>query len=142
MLEDKTPLRDTDRVRSESREKKSQLQLKQGNKMICAQARNIKKLGAAPGSAVVVRRVDPSVISHAIGIVGIVYQIPKGGGARVATILGNLSNGSMRGHWWVSADQYKPKFQVDENVNINPKLDMICQQIISFGYNKTMLQQS
>ena len=57
--------------------------------MIWMQGSNIAKKGAAPGAVVTVK-VDHRVVSHAIGIVGIIYQISKYGGARIATIAGIL----------------------------------------------------
>jgi hypothetical protein len=95
----------------------------------------MKPQGATSGAVVVVK-VDYRAISHAIGIVGIIYKIAKGGGARIArTVTGILSNGSRRGHWWIPADQYAVKFGAKELANINPKLEIIHQAIISGEYN-------
>ena len=121
MLEKKTPLRDTDRAQAESQEKRRQLQLKQGNKMIWDQEKSMKLKGATPGAVVVVK-VDYRAVSHAIRIVGIIYKIANCGGAQIAMVTGILSNGSRRGHWWIPADQYVVKFGAKELANINPKL--------------------
>jgi hypothetical protein len=59
--------------------------------------RDMKLQGVTPGAVVVVK-VDYRAVSHAIGIVGIAYKIIKGGGGRIATVMGILSNGSRRGH--------------------------------------------
>jgi hypothetical protein len=83
----------------------------------------------------VVVKVDYCAISHAIGILGIVYKIANGGGAQIATVTGMLSNGSRRGHWWIPADQFMVKFGAKELANINPKLEIIRWAIISGEYN-------
>ncbi len=51
----KTPLREADRVCSESKERKCLCQIKQANKMICTQGKLMQKLGASPGAVVVVK---------------------------------------------------------------------------------------
>jgi thiamine monophosphate kinase len=52
--EDKTPLRQTDVIQSESQEKKRQRQLEQAQKMMKLQGSDIASKGAAPGAVVVV----------------------------------------------------------------------------------------
>jgi hypothetical protein len=93
------------------------------------------KLQGATPSAVLVVKVDYPAISHTIGIVGIVDKIAYGSGAQIATKRGSLSNGPRRGQWWIPADQYVIKFGAKELANINPKLKIICQAIISGEYN-------
>jgi hypothetical protein len=79
-MEEKTPLRDADRIQTESHEKKRMAQITQANRMICQQGKEIEKQGGSPGAVVVVQ-VDYQVVSHAIGIVGVIYQIASTGGA-------------------------------------------------------------
>jgi hypothetical protein len=68
-MDEKTPLRDADRVRSELHEKKCMAQIKQANRMIRQQGKDIENQGGGPGAVVVVQ-VDYWAVSHAIGIVG------------------------------------------------------------------------
>jgi hypothetical protein len=51
----KTPLRDADRIQTESHEKKHMAQITQANRMICQQGKEIKKQGRSPGAVVVVQ---------------------------------------------------------------------------------------
>ncbi len=44
----------------------------------------------------VVVQVDYRAVSHAIGIVGVIFQIASSGGARIATLAGLLSTGSKK----------------------------------------------
>jgi hypothetical protein len=90
LMEEKTPLRDADQVRSESHEKKHMAKIEQVNRMICQQGKDIKNQGGTPGAVVVVQ-VDYRMVSHAIRIVGVMYQITSTGGARIATGAGLLS---------------------------------------------------
>jgi hypothetical protein len=80
LMEEKTPLRDADRIQTELHEKKRMAQITQANRMICQQGKDIEKQGGSPGAVVVVQ-VDYPVVSHAIGIVGVIYQIASTGGA-------------------------------------------------------------
>jgi hypothetical protein len=59
-------------------------QLTQANRIICQQGKDIANQGGSP-DAVVVVQVDYRVFSHAIGIVGVIFQIASSGGARIAT---------------------------------------------------------
>ena len=113
-LEEKTPMRVTVRVQADSQEKKRQLHLKQGNKTIQDQEKSMKLQGATTPSAVVIVKVDYCTIRGAIEIVGIIYKIANGGGARIATVKQILSNRPRRGHWWIPADQYVVKFGAKE----------------------------
>jgi hypothetical protein len=99
LMEEKTPLRDADQVRSESNEKKRMVQLTQENRMICQQGKDIANQGGSPGAVVVVQ-VDYRAVSHAIGIVGVFFQIASSGGSRTATLAGLLSTGSKKANWW------------------------------------------
>jgi hypothetical protein len=112
-LEEKTPMRVTVRVQADSQEKKRQLHQKQGNKTIQDQEKSMKLQGATP-SAVVIVKVDYCTIRGAIEIVGIIYKIANGSGARIATVKQILSNRPRRGHWWIPADQYMVKFGAKE----------------------------
>jgi hypothetical protein len=47
----------------------------------------------------VVLQVDYQAVSHAIGIVGGIYQIASAGGARIATVAVLLSTGSKKANW-------------------------------------------
>jgi hypothetical protein len=85
-MDEKTPLRDADQVRSELHEK---TQIEQANRMICPQGKGIENQGGTP-DAVVVVQVDYWVVSHAIGIVGVIHQIASTGGAQIATVAGLL----------------------------------------------------
>ncbi len=105
LMEEKTPLRDADRVCSESNEKKHMAQLTQANRMIRQQEKDIVNQGGSPGAVVVVQ-VEYRAVSHAIGIVGVIFQIASSGGARIATVAGLLSTGSKKANWWIPADKY------------------------------------
>ncbi len=70
-------------------------QITQANRMICQQGNKIENQGGSPGAVVVVQ-VDYQAVSHAIGIVGVIYQIASTGGARIATVAGLLSTGSKK----------------------------------------------
>jgi hypothetical protein len=64
--------------------------------MIKMQGKDIANKGAAPGAVVTVQ-CDYHVVSHSIGIFGVVYEVSKFGGARIATIAGILLSGSRKG---------------------------------------------
>ena len=108
-MDKKIPLRDADRVQSESHEKKRMAQIDQANRMICQQGKDIENQGGSPGAVVVVQ-VDYWAVSHAIGIVGVIYQIASTGGARIATVTGLLSTGSKKANWWIPSDKYVIKY--------------------------------
>jgi hypothetical protein len=72
LMEEKTPLRDADQLGSEFHEKKRMAQIEQANRMICQQGKDIENQGGSPGAVVVVQ-VDYRAVSHAIGIVGVIY---------------------------------------------------------------------
>jgi hypothetical protein len=78
---------------------KRMVQVTQANRMIRAQGKDIKNQGGSPGAVVVVQ-VEYHAISHAIGIVGVMYQISKFGGAQIATVAGLLSSEPKKGNWW------------------------------------------
>jgi hypothetical protein len=92
LMEEKTPPRDADQVHSESHEKKRMDQIEQANRMIHQQGKDIENQGGTPGAVVVVQ-VDYRDVSHAIGIVGVMYQIASTGDAWIATVAGLLSTG-------------------------------------------------
>ncbi len=134
LMEEKTPLRDADQVRSESHEKKHMAQIEQANRMIRQQGKDIENQGGTPGAVVVVQ-VDYHAASHAIQIVGMIYQIASTGGARIATSTGLLSTGSKKANWWIPSDKVVIKYLANEISNISPKLEIIRQSILSGEYN-------
>jgi hypothetical protein len=134
LLMDRTPLRLADTVRSESQKKKRENQLDQAKKMIKMQGTDIANKGGAPGSVVTVK-CDYRAVSFAIGIVGIIYEVSKFGGARIATVPGLLSSGQRKGVWWIPADQYSLKYGASEDANITAPLQQIREAILEGTYN-------
>jgi hypothetical protein len=134
LMEEKTPLRDADQVRSELHEKKSMAQIEQANRIICLQGKDIENKGGSPGAVVVVE-VNYRTVSHAIGIVGVIYQIANTGGARIATVAGLLSTGSKKANWWIPSNKYVIKYCTAKIANISSKLEIIQQSILSGEYN-------
>jgi hypothetical protein len=109
MMLDRTPLRLADTVCADSQESKRQAQLIQANKMMKMQGKDITSKGAGPGAVVTVQ-CDYRAVSHAVGIVGIIYEYSKHGGARVATEFGILSSGPRMGSWWILSDRYVVRY--------------------------------
>jgi hypothetical protein len=109
-------------------------QITQANRMIHAQGKDIENQGGSTGAVVVVQ-VDYSVVSHAIGIVGVMYQISHFGGAQIATVAELLSSGSRKGNWWIPSNQYVIKYCANKMTNIAPKLEIIQQSILFGEYN-------
>ncbi len=134
LMDEKTPLGDADQVRSESNEKKHMAQITQANRMIRQQGKDIANQGGSPG-AVVVLQVDYRAVSHAIGIVGVIYKIANSGGARIATVAGLLSTGSKKANWWIPSDKYVIKYHTNNIANIAPELEIIWQSILSDEFN-------
>jgi hypothetical protein len=132
---EKTPLRLSDQLRTTSQEKKWSRQIEQAKRMISLQAKEIASQGAAPG-AVVVIQCPATAVTHAIGIMGVIYELSKYGGARVATVAGILSHGNRKMKWWIASDQYVVKYGVDDEGNIPPELTTIHEAIIAGNYNK------
>ncbi len=133
-MEEKTPLRDADKVHSESHEKKRMTQIEQANRMIFQQGKDIENQRGTPGAVVVVQ-VDYHVVSHAIGIVGVMYQITSTGGAQIAPVAGLLSTGSKKANWWIPPNKYVIKYRPNKIANISPELEIIQQSILSDEYN-------
>jgi hypothetical protein len=131
---DRTPLRLADTVRSESLNKKRENQLDQANKMIKMQGTDVANKGAAPGAVVTVK-CDYRAVSFAVGIVGIIYETSKFGGARIATVPGLISSGQKKGVWWIPADQYSLKYGASEEANITGPLQQIREAILAGTYN-------
>ena len=131
---DKTPLRHADVHRSDSQERKRNAQLKQATRMMKQQGQHVAASGAGPGAIVTVK-VDHRSVSHAIGIVGIIYKIGPAGGARVATEYGLLSAGSKLGVWYIAADQYKVQYTANSEANITPELRGVRNAILGGTYN-------
>jgi hypothetical protein len=92
MMLDRMPLRLADTVCADSQESKRQAQLIQAKKMMKMQGKDISSKGAGLGVVVTVQ-CDYQAVSHAVRIVGIIYEYSKHGGARVATECGILSSG-------------------------------------------------
>ncbi len=134
LMDKKTPLRDADCVRSELHEKKHMAQITQANRMICQQGKYIENQGGSPGAVVVVQ-VDYQAVSHAIGIVDVIYQIASTGGAWIATVAGLLSTGSKKANRWIPSDKYVIKYRANNIANIAPELGIIQQSILSGEYN-------
>ncbi len=134
LMEEKTPLRNADQVRSESHEKKRMARIEQANRMICQQGKDIENHGGSPGAVVVVQ-VNYRAVSHAIGIVGVMYQIASTRGARIATVAGLLSTGSKKANWWIPSNKYVIKYCANKITNISPELEIIQQSILSGEYN-------
>jgi hypothetical protein len=74
MLLDKTPLRLSDQLWTESQEKKGESQCEQAAKMIKMQGKDIAIKGVAPGAVVTVQ-CDYRAVSHSIGIIGVIYKV-------------------------------------------------------------------
>jgi hypothetical protein len=108
--------------------------LTQANRMIRQQGKDIANQGGSPGAVVVVQ-VDYRAVSHAIGIVGVIFQIASSGGARIATLAGLLSTGSKKTNWCIPANKYVIKYCTNKVANIAPELEIIQQSIISGEYN-------
>jgi hypothetical protein len=134
MVEEKTPLREAVRVRSLSQEKKCLAQIDQANKMVCAQGESIEKQGASPDAGNIIK-VDYSVVSYVIGLVGVIHQMRNNVRARIATVAGMLSSSPRKGQWWILLDKYIVEFCTDKQANLPPKLERICQAILTGEYN-------
>ncbi len=134
MLLDQTPLRLSDQLRTESQEKNCESQREQAEKMIKTQGKEIANKGAAPGAVVTVQ-CDYHAVSHSIGIVGVIYEVSKFGGARIATIAGMLSTGTRKGPWWIPADQYILRYGANKEANITQQLTQIREAILVGTYN-------
>jgi hypothetical protein len=109
-------------------------QIKQANRMICQQGKDIENQGGTPGAVVVVQ-VDYWVVSHAIGIVGVMYQIASTGDAWIATVTGLLSTGSKKANWWIPSNKYVIKYRANKIAKISPELEIIQQSILFGEYN-------
>jgi hypothetical protein len=110
------------------------VQIEQANRMICQQGKDIEHQGGTPG-AVVVIQVDYRGVNHAIGIVGVMYQIASTGGAQIATVAGLLSTGSKKTDWWIPSNKYVIKYCTNKIANFSPELEIIRQSILSGEYN-------
>jgi hypothetical protein len=98
------------------------------------QGKDIVNKAAAPGAVVTVQ-CDYRAVSHAIGIVGVIYKMNTFGGARIATIAGILLTGTRKGPWWIPADQYIMRYGTNEEANITPQLMQIREAILAGTYN-------
>ncbi len=134
LLINRTPLRLADTVCSESQDKKRGNQLEQAKKMIKMQGKDIANKGGAPGAVATVK-CDYRAVSFTIGIVGMIYEVSKYGGARIATVAGLLSSGKRKGLWWIPADQYALKYGASKDTNITAPLKQIREAILAGTYN-------
>ncbi len=103
--------------------------------MILQQGKDIANQGGSPGAVVVVQ-VDYRAVSHAIGIVGVIYQIASSGGARIATVAGLLSTGSKKANWWIPSIKYVIKYCTNDIANIAPEVEIIRQSILIGEFNE------
>jgi hypothetical protein len=108
--------------------------IEQANRMIFQQGKDIENQEGSPGAVVVVQ-VDYRVVSHAIGIVGVIHQIASTGGAWIATVTELLSTVSKKANWWIPSDNYVIKYCVNKIANISPELEIIQQSILTGEYN-------
>jgi hypothetical protein len=102
--------------------------------MIKMQGTDIVNKGGAPGAVVTVK-CDYRAVSFAIGIVGIIYEVSRFGGAQIATVAGLLSSGQKKGVWWIPADQYSLKYGASKNANITAPFQQIREAILAGTYN-------
>ncbi len=109
-------------------------QLIQAKKMMKMQGQDITSKGAAPGAVVTVQ-CDYHAVSHTVGIVGIIYEASKHGGARVATECGILLSGPWMGSWWMPSDRYVVRYASTEEANIKPELKSIRNALLAGTYN-------
>jgi hypothetical protein len=75
------------------------------------------------------------MVSHSIGIVGVIYEVSKFGSARIATITGMLLSASRNGPWWIPAEQYAMRYGPNKKANTTPQLMQIRQAIFAGMYN-------
>ncbi len=134
MLLDQTPIRLSDQLWSESKEKQHESQREQAAKMIKTQGKDIANKGAAPGAVFTVQ-CDYHAVSHSFGIVGVIYKVSKFGSARIVTIAGILLSGSRKGPWWIPSDQYAMRYGTNMDSNITPQLTEIRVAILAGTYN-------
>jgi hypothetical protein len=109
-------------------------QIEQASRMICQQGKDIENQGGSLGAVVVVQ-VDYRAVSHAIRIVGVIYQIASTGGAQIATVAGLLSTGSKKANWQIPSNKYVIKYCANNIANISPELETTWQSILSDEYN-------
>jgi hypothetical protein len=102
--------------------------------MMRTQGKDIASRGGAPGAVVTVK-CDYRTVSHAIGIVGVIYKLGNYGGARIVTIAGILSTGTRKSQWWVPSDQYVVRYGADEEANIPLELMLVHDAILDGTFN-------
>ncbi len=111
-------------------------QITQANRMIHQQGEDMENQGGSPGAVVVVQ-VDYQAVSHAIGIVDVIYQIASTCGAWIATVAGLLSTGSKTANWWIPSDKYVVKYRTNNIADIAPELEIIRQSILEVNIMTT-----
>ena len=130
-----TPQRLSDKMRTISQEKKRNSQLQQAAKMVATRSKDISNKGVGIGAIVTVIP-DKRAVSHAVGIVGIVYKFKESGGAQVATVAGLLVQSGKK-DWWIPDDQYILRYKPDEEGPIESSLQEIRDSIRNGTYNTT-----
>ncbi len=58
------------------------------------------------------------MVSHTIGIIGVIFQMKPFGGARIVNVAGLLLSGPRKGDWWIPLDQYTLKHHANKSSNI------------------------
>ena len=94
------------------------------------QGTDIANKGGAPGAVVTVK-CDYRAVSFAIGIVGIIYEVSRYGGASIATVAGLILSGQRKGVWYIPAGQYAIKYGASKDTNITAPLKQICEEILA-----------
>jgi hypothetical protein len=80
--------------------------------------------------------VDSRDVSHATGIPGIAWMIGNGGGIRVATAHGILSNGNRKRILYLSYDKWSVHCRADEMAVLEPKLQNVRDMILRGEYKE------
>ena len=137
---EETPLRSTDRHRENSMRKKRELQKKEHKRMIKQHRDSVSALGVSPGAVVVVKA-DARDISHATGIPEVVYMVGNGGGVRVATAHGIISNGNRKGTLYLSHDKWSLHCRADEMAVLEPELQTVRDLILQGEYEEHKQQK-
>jgi len=132
---EETPLRSTDKHREDSMKKKRAYQKMQSEKWIRQRGDSVTSLGVSPGAVLVVK-VDSRDVSHATGIPGIAWKIGNGGGVRIATAYGILSNGNRKGTLYLAYDKWQLHCRADEMAALEPELQQIRDLILRGEYDE------
>jgi hypothetical protein len=123
-----------DKMRGISQEKKRDSQIKQAANMVATRLKDVKKMGGGIGAVVTVIPDHRAVVSHSVGIVGVVYKMKELGGAQVATVVGLLVQSGKK-DWWIPDDQYILRYSPHVDVPIPVDLREIRESILDGTYN-------